>query len=138
MGPGLWTLFVSAFISSTLLPGGSEAVLVYLALKPSYSLLELLLVATIGNTLGGMTTWGLGRLLASRVSYERLKREELRRAVKRMRTWGAPSLLLSWVPVIGDPLCFAAGWVRVSPIVALACIAAGKALRYALILEALR
>lgn len=136
--PGLWTLFASAFIASTLLPGGSEAVLVVLAQDPSYDTRDLLLVASLGNTLGGMTTWGLGRLLAWRLPHEKLKREAYRRAVHRLRTWGTPSLLLSWVPVIGDPLCFAAGWLRISPVLAAVFIGAGKMLRYLVVLAAAR
>lgn len=136
--PGLWGLFVSAFVSSTLFPGGSEVVLALLARNPSYSSWELVLVASLGNTLGGMTTWGLGRLLAWRLPHETLRRESYQRAVERVRKWGTPSLLLSWVPVIGDPLCFAAGWLRVSPFVAVAFIGVGKLLRYLVVIAAAR
>lgn len=136
--PGLWALFGSAFVSSTLLPGGSEAVLLVLALNPSYGHFDLLLVASLGNTLGGMTTWGLGRLLAHWMPHTRLRRKSHRLAVERLKKRGPPILLLSWVPVIGDPLCLAAGWLRVSPLVALAFIGLGKVLRYAAILVAVQ
>ena len=108
-----------------------------LAQDPSYKYWDLLLVASLGNTLGGMTTWGLGRILARRLPHERLRRESYRRAVRRLRNWGTPSLLLSWVPVIGDPLCFAAGWLRVSPVVAVVYIGVGKVLRYIAVLTAI-
>ena len=136
--PGLWALFASAFVSSTLLPGGSEAVLLVLALDPSYGSFDLLLVASLGNTLGGMTTWALGRLLAYRMPHTKLRRKTHRLAAFRIRRWGPPILLLSWVPVIGDPLCLAAGWLRVSPLVALAFIGLGKVLRYAALLVAVQ
>lgn len=127
---GLGGLFASAFLSATLLPGGSEAVLAYLAGDRDYSALTLLAVASTGNTLGGMSSWVIGRLLPA----GRLQRPELHPAVDRIRRYGSPVLLLSWVPIIGDPLCVAAGWLRVSWHRALLFIAVGKAARYAVVL----
>lgn len=127
---GLGSLFASAFLSATLLPGGSEAVLAYLASVEHYDSLTLLAVASAGNTLGGMSSWVIGRLLPA----GRLQRQDLHPAVDRIRRYGSPALLLSWVPVIGDPLCVAAGWLRVSWHRALLFIAAGKVARYAVVL----
>lgn len=127
---GLWGLFASAFLSATLLPGGSEAVLAYLAGVDSHHPLLLLGVASAGNTLGGMSSWLIGRLLPA----GRLQRPELHPAVARVRDYGSAVLLLSWVPVIGDPLCIAAGWLRVPWQWALLFIAAGKIARYAVVL----
>jgi len=127
---GLGGLFASAFLSATLLPGGSEAVLAYLAGDLKYDPLTLLAVASVGNTLGGMSSWLIGRLLPS----GRLQRPELHPSVERMRRHGSPILLLSWVPFIGDPLCVAAGWLRVSWYRALLFIAVGKVARYAVVL----
>ncbi len=79
-----------------------------------------------------------GRILAWRLPHEKLKRKSYQRAVHRLRTWGTPSLLLSWVPVIGDPLCFAAGWLRVSPAIAVVYIGTGKVLRYLAVLAVAR
>jgi membrane protein YqaA with SNARE-associated domain len=59
---GLWGLFFSAFISSTIAPGGSEAVLAYQVSTGHFQVQYLVIVATIGNTMGAMTTWGLGML----------------------------------------------------------------------------
>ena len=129
----LWGLFVSAFISSTLLPGGSEALLVLLAAKGAGDKLILLAVATVGNTLGGMSTWGLGRIIAWRLPARRFTDRE-QRAITRIQRWGSPTLLLSWVPVIGDPLCLAAGWLRIHWVPSLLYIAVGKAARYAVLL----
>ncbi len=131
---GLWGLFISAFISSTLLPGGSEAMLLALALSEHHSRESLLLVATLGNTLGGMTSWLLGWWLAKRFPAASLQTPARQRAIERVRRWGSPVLLFSWVPVIGDPLCVAAGWLRVSPWLAMVMIALGKGARYGLLL----
>ena len=123
-------LFVSAFISSTILPGGSEAVL-WLLIEKQYAPEWLLVfVATVGNTLGGLTTWFLGWLLAVRYPSERLMQANKKQAVDRVRRWGSPALLLSWLPIIGDPLCFAAGWLRLSLFFSLVFMAVGKCLRY--------
>ena len=97
----------------------------------------LLGVATLGNTLGGMSTWLLGWLLARRYPLDRPRRARQRRAVERLKKWGGPMLLLSWLPVVGDPLCFAAGWIRMNAGVSAFFIGAGKAARYAVILLAM-
>jgi membrane protein YqaA with SNARE-associated domain len=129
----LWGLFLSAFASSTLLPGGSEAVLLLLAAKTTTDKLLLLSVATLGNTLGGMSSWALGRFIAWRFPARRFADKE-QRAIARMQRWGSPALLLSWLPVVGDPLCLAAGWARIPWLPSLLFIAAGKASRYAVLL----
>jgi len=129
----LWGLFLSAFISSTLLPGGSEAVLILLAAESTGDKLVLLAVATLGNTLGGMSSWALGRFIAWRFPSRRFAAKE-QRAIARLQRWGSPILLLSWLPVIGDPLCLAAGWLRIHWLSSLVFIAVGKAARYAVLL----
>ncbi|MFA7097829.1 MAG: DedA family protein [Gammaproteobacteria bacterium] len=134
-GPGsLWALFLSAFVSATLFTGGSEAVLAMLAHGSDHNLPLLLFIGTLGNTLGGMTTWGLGWLLARRFPAQGMNDRRRERAVDHLRRWGSPALLLSWLPVIGDPLCFAAGWLRIHWLPALLFIAAGKAARYAAVI----
>jgi membrane protein YqaA with SNARE-associated domain len=133
----LWGLFASAFVSATLFPGGSEVVLAALAHARHYPPWTLLGVATLGNTLGGMSTWLLGWLLARRYPLDRPRQPERQRAVERLKKWGSPLLLLSWLPVVGDPLCFAAGWMRMNAGLAAFFIGAGKAARYAVILLAL-
>jgi len=129
----LWGLFLSAFISSTLLPGGSEAVLMLLAANSAGDKLVLLAVATLGNTLGGMSSWALGRFIAWRFPARRFAAKQ-QRAIGRIQRWGSPALLLSWLPVVGDPLCLAAGWLRIHWLSSLLFIAAGKAARYAVLL----
>ena len=134
MDASLWSLFGSAFISSTLFPGGSEAVLVYLASDTTYTPLTLLSVAAVGNTLGGMTSWGLGWLIAVKYPARGLVKPGQRQAVNRIQRWGSPLLLLSWLPVIGDPLCVAAGWLRLHWLSSLVFIGVGKTARYAVLL----
>ena len=129
----LWGLFASAFISSTLFPGGSEIVLGALVAQGAIDKGVLLVVASFGNTLGGFTSYGLGRLIALRYGAETLRKPAYIRAVARVQRWGAPVLLLSWVPVIGDPLCVAAGWLRIAFMPALVLMALGKTARYAMI-----
>ena len=131
--PSLWALFVSAFVSSTLFPGGSEVVLAVLSYQQTYSPWVLLVVATAGNTLGGMSTWAMGRFLDWWVPNSSVKAPHYQRAINWLRRWGSPALFLSWVPVIGDPLCLAAGWLRVMWLPALLWIALGKAVRYAVV-----
>jgi membrane protein YqaA with SNARE-associated domain len=121
-------LFVSAFLSATLLPGASELVLAgVLAHDPSL-LWPALGTATLGNTLGGLSSYLLGRLVPAR--------REATTALRWVRRWGSPVLLLSWVPVIGDALCVAAGWLRVHAGWAVVYLALGKLARYWLVAQA--
>ena len=127
-------LFLSAFISSTLFPGGSEVVLLYLASQNTDPIWQLWLVATIGNTLGGLTSWGLGWWVAKKFPKRALDENKHKRALHHTRRWGSGALLFSWVPIIGDPLCFVAGWLRLSFVASCIFIALGKGARYAVVL----
>jgi membrane protein YqaA with SNARE-associated domain len=120
----LWGLFISSFLAATLLPGGSEAVLFGVLKAYPETLWTALFVATIGNTLGGMVTFGMGWLLPQT---QQLKH------VEKLRRYGTPALLLAWVPLIGDALCLAAGWLRLNPWQAVSFMAAGKLARYGII-----
>ncbi|MFV2057024.1 MAG: YqaA family protein [Thiohalomonadales bacterium] len=130
----LWFLFFSAFISSTLFPGGSEAVLVYLVSEAEHSLFLLISIATIGNTLGAMTSWGIGRLISIRYSAEKLSKVSQQKAVARIQKYGSPVLLLSWLPIVGDPLCVAAGWLRIHWLPSIIFISVGKLIRYIVVI----
>jgi membrane protein YqaA with SNARE-associated domain len=122
-GAGLGALFVSSFLAATLLPGGSEAVFLGVLMSGTSTLWPALAVATLGNTLGGMSSYLIGRLVP-------LKKAIAVRPLEWVRRWGSPILLLSWVPLIGDPLCLAAGWLRLNAGWVLLFIAAGKLGRY--------
>ena len=111
---GLLGLFFSAFISSTLAPGGSEAVLAFMVNQSPSSLQILVLVATIGNTLGALTTWGLGLWTATRYPADYLLSDKRKVALCTVRNWGSLALLFSWLPIVGDGLCFAGGWLKLS------------------------
>ena len=131
---GIWGLFISSFLASTLLPGGSEAVLIYSLIDSEVAPSMLLFIATLGNTLGGLTSWLIGWWLRSKFPGSGLKKPEQLRALEKIQKHGAPILLLSWVPVIGDPLCVAAGWARIGLLSSLVFIALGKGTRYAAII----
>lgn len=127
-----WALFLSALISSTLLPGGSEALLLY-KLHEGGNPFALVLVATAGNVIGSLITYGMGRL-GNEVLHRRWLRMD-ERDVARAEAWfgrfGQPALLLAWLPVVGDPLCLVAGLLR-SPLAwFLILVTLGKLGRYA-------
>jgi len=133
----LLALFGSSFLASTLLPGGSEAALAYTQSQTTATPLLLWAIATCGNTLGGFTSWGIGLWIRHRYPNKLLEKPQQRKAVQRIRKYGSPLLLLSWMPVIGDPLCVAAGWGGIRLLPALVFIGLGKGIRYALLLGAL-
>jgi membrane protein YqaA with SNARE-associated domain len=130
---GVWGLFISAFISSTIAPGGSEAVLAYMVSEGSYDIQLVVFVAAIGNTLGAMTTWGLGALAAKKFPVATLLPEKKRKALNLVKKRGIWVLFFSWLPVIGDALCFAGGWLKLPLLPALLVILSGKFGRYALV-----
>ena len=117
----IWSLFFSSFLAATLLPGGSEAVLFGVLKGYPETLWIALFVATVGNTLGGMVSFGMGWLLPQT---QQLKH------VDKLRRHGTPALLLAWVPLLGDALCLAAGWLRLNPWQAALFMAIGKFARY--------
>jgi membrane protein YqaA with SNARE-associated domain len=117
----LWGLAASAFLSATLLPGNSEIVLVAVLAKYPLLFWQSITVATIGNTLGGMTSYAIGRAFPKKIDG---------RALTWLNRYGEWMLLLSWVPLIGDALCVAAGWLRINAWRALLMLAIGKCARY--------
>ncbi len=129
----LWELFFSALISSTLLPGGSEALLIYHTANEISPPILLLLVATAGNSLGGMLSWGMGRWIIWKFPARQLEQKH-QAAITRLQHWGSPALLFSWLPLVGDPLCLAAGWLKTGWVASLLFIITGKALRYSILI----
>ncbi|MCX7086254.1 MAG: DedA family protein [Methylococcales bacterium] len=130
---GAWGLFLSAFISSTIAPGGSEAVLAYLVSQGHYNVYYLLALAVIGNTLGAMTTWWLGVLAAKKYPVTGLLSEKKQKALVVVKDKGIWILFFSWLPVVGDAFCFAGGWLKLPIIPACLLILTGKLSRYAVI-----
>jgi membrane protein YqaA with SNARE-associated domain len=128
---GLWGLFVSAFISSTIAPGGSEAVLAYMVSEQIFNIEGLVLIATIGNTLGALTTWFLGVIAAKKVPVEGLLSRKKQKALHYVQKWGIWVLFFSWLPIVGDGLCFAGGWLKLPILFSCIVIFFGKAVRYA-------
>ncbi|MCI0442509.1 DedA family protein [bacterium] len=137
LSPGLYGLFVSAFISATIAPGGSEAFLAWMIKQSGQPPGILIFIATFGNTLGALTTWLFGNWAEKGVSVEKLIGRQHKTTLQTVRKWGVSSLLLSWFPVIGDGLCFAAGWLHLPFFHSLCAIVLGKALRYTAIAWAL-
>ena len=142
---GLSTVFIVALVSATLLPLGSEPVVVGLLKLNPELFWQAIIVATIGNTIGGAISWwlGLGAQRAWRKArqmrhtsdapvakpahaqsrYQRIARIWLRR-------FGAKACLLSWLPVVGDPICAIAGWLRLPFWPCVFYMAIGKFFRY--------
>lgn len=125
----LWVLFFSGFLSATLLPGGSEAGLIATLSLNQFSTALIIAIATLGNTLGGLTNYWLGLWLPNRTQSEK----HGHKAMSWLSKYGYWTLLFSWLPIIGDPLCLAAGWLRMKFLPSLVLIAIGKGLRYSLL-----
>lgn len=126
---GYLGLFVSALIAATILPMQSEAVLVGLLSAGKFPIVNLLVVATVGNVLGSVINWYLGRFLLhfqNRRWFPASDRQ-LARAEGWYRKYGRWSLLGSWLPIVGDPLTVVAGVLRepILPFLVLVTIAKG-------------
>ena len=117
----LATLFALSFAAATLVPLPSEASLfAYVHVYPDRAAVAVA-VATVGNTAGGMTSYGIGRLIPPR--------NVNARAIEWLRRYGAAATALAWLPVLGDALCVAAGWLRLHWAAVLAFMAAGRLAR---------
>lgn len=126
---GLSTVFVVSLVSATLLPLGSEpAVFGLLKINPDL-FWETMAVATLGNTIGGAITWWMG--YGAEQAYEHMThRSGEVRALAWLRRYGAKACLMSWLPLVGDPLCAVAGWLKLPFWPCVAYMAVGKFLRY--------
>ena len=133
-------LFILSFLAATLLPGGSEAALIGMAALSTHSILTLLIVASIGNTLGAVLNYWLGHFALQYQDREwfPVSKSDLTKAQGWFAHWGQWSLLLAWVPIIGDPLTVAAGLMRMSFGRFLILVAISKITRYMVILGAFR
>lgn len=129
------SLFFTALIAATFFPLSSEALLVSL-LYQGYSPLLLGVVATFGNTLGSCINWYLGRqcLRFQHKKWFPVSPTQLQRAQQQFQRYGIYSLLFAWLPLVGDPLTLLAGVMRVHFFLFVALVAAGKAVRYTLVI----
>ncbi|OEJ69241.1 YqaA family protein [Magnetovibrio blakemorei] len=133
---GYLGLFTAAFLAATILPFSSEAVLAGLSSAGGFDVLWLWAVATLGNTLGALVNWVLGRwcLHWQDRKWFPFQSDDLQKADRWFAKWGVWSLLLSWVPIIGDPITFAAGFLRVNFGVFMVLVTLAKGGRYAVVL----
>ena len=127
-------LFLAAFLAATILPLSSEVVLSALLIA-GLSPVTLVMVATVGNVLGALTNYALGRWAGVVVvrKWLRVSQDDFARAERRFAKYGTFSLLFAWVPVIGDPLTVIAGVMRIRLDVFVVLVTAGKFLRYVVI-----
>lgn len=122
---GLTSVFLIAFVSATLVPLGSEPA-VFAVVKANPAMFwPAIIVATIGNTLGGVLNYGIG--YRAKIAFAK---ERQSRWFGWLRRFGAKTMLLSWVPGIGDPLCTLAGWLHMPFWPSVAYMAIGKFARY--------
>jgi len=135
MDYGLLSLFFGSFLASTVVPGGVEGLL-YLMVQQGYQFSPLFMIATVGNTLGGVVTWWMGTLLRKGLKNTRVARwfTLTPRAIARVSKFGPAALLLSWMPIIGDPICVAAGYLSLRFWPCFIAILIGKAARYLVLL----
>ena len=133
---GLSTVFVVSFVSATLLPLGSEPVVFGLVKLNNDLFWPAIAVATAGNTLGGMVTWAMGYGAHQAVDKYGHSPSHVR-ALQWLERLGPKACLLSWMPVVGDPLCAVAGWLKfpIWPCAFYMCV--GKFLRYTAMTAAL-
>jgi membrane protein YqaA with SNARE-associated domain len=133
---GLAGLFLWSLLAATIVPLSSEAALATARAVELAPTLSLFVVATAGNVGGALINWVLGAYCL-RFKHRRwfpINAEQLQKASERFSRWGAAILFFSWIPLIGDPLTFAAGALRYPLARFLIAVTAGKAARYAFVL----
>lgn len=133
---GYVLVFNSALLAATVLPMSSEITLSAVSVSGNYALSGLWFSATLGNVLGSMLNWWLGRYLLH-FQHRRwfpCSIEQLHRAQHYFQRFGVFSLLFSWLPIIGDPLTLIAGFLRVPFLLFVLLVTLGKGMRYAVLL----
>ena len=127
-----FSLFISSFLSSTILPGHSEITLTTLILLEKYSQFLLIFSASLGNILGSIVNWFLGLYITKFVnkSWFPFKKKQLDKASLWYLKYGKWSLFFSWAPIIGDPLTIVAGIFRVPLVIFITIVSISKVLRY--------
>jgi membrane protein YqaA with SNARE-associated domain len=132
---GLGALFLAALVAATLLPAQSELMLTAMLLTDRWEPVVLVAIATAGNVAGSTVNWLIGRFLSDRrdARWFPVPAAALARAEQRFQRFGLPVLLLSWVPIIGDPITLVAGLLRVRPLPFLVIVTIAKGARYAVL-----
>lgn len=128
---GYFGLFIVSFLASTLLPVGSE-VFVVLMVSSKYNIWLILLFATFGNYFGALTNYFIGKygnkfILSKYIKFDQKSKEKAENLYSK---WGSPTLLLSWLPVIGDPMCLIPGIMNLDIRVFSIWVFLGKLIRY--------
>ena len=129
------TLLFISFLAATILPFSSELTLAGLISTSNYDNLLLLVFASFGNVLGSVFNWGLG-FYARNLTIKKwfpFKETQIERSSKWFSKFGKWSLLFAWVPIVGDPLTFVAGLLRVRFLDFIILVAIGKVSRYLII-----
>ena len=128
---GLLGLFISSFIAATIIPFSSELVLSILIAK-NYDLSTSLFVASIGNWIGGLSSYLIGRIGSWNTieKYLKVKRKNILLWKKKIDSWGGILAFLCWLPVIGDPIAIALGFFRTNFLVVSLFMLLGKFIRY--------
>ena len=136
---GLWGLFAAGFLSGSILPFNSEAVMSVLMLAGVKGL-SCIIVATVGNTLGGISIFYLGYLgkIEWIEKYGKVKMEKIHAILPKLQQYGPVIALLSFVPVIGDVLILGLGFFRISPKLTMCYMLIGKFARYWLLAETIK
>ena len=124
-------LAASAFTSATILPGTSEAAFAVFVQQYPHAWAGAWLLAGVCNGLGSMVSYGMGRLIPP-------KKQPSEKVLRWLRRWGVWSLLLAWLPLVGDGLPIAAGWLRLNAWASCLMLLAGKFLRYGVLLAGLK
>ena len=129
------TLFISSFISSTILPGHSEITLTTFIFLNKYNIINLIFIASLGNILGSILNWYLGFHFVKfkEKKWFPINKRQLEKASLWFSNYGKWSLFLSWVPFLGDPLTVVAGVLRVPIITFLIIVSISKILRYVIV-----
>ena len=129
------SLFISSFLSSTLLPGHSELTLTAFIILKKYPVIYLILFASIGNILGSILNWCIGYYLTNlkNKKWFPIKKLQLERGISWFSSYGKYCLLFSWVPFVGDPLTVVAGILRIRLFTFIIFVSIAKVFRYVMV-----
>ena len=133
---GYLQLLLFSFLAATFLPFSSEVILTTMYLSKNFNIFILLIVASTGNILGSLFNWYLGKkiLIFKDKKWFPISDDKLKKSEKFFQKYGVWSLLLAWVPIIGDPLTMIAGVLRIKLIVFLIFVSISKISRYIFII----